>query len=100
MKKNINLDDELIAKLSKLAKLKFDKKSAEKMKVELGKIIEFVNTISKVETQNIEPLIYMGEETNILRADKVENEISQKDALKNAPQKDSDYFKVPTILKK
>ena len=100
MKKNINLDDELIAKLSKLAKLKFDKKSAEKMKVELGTIIEFVNTISKVETQNIEPLIYMGEETNILRADKVENEISQKDSLKNAPQKDSDYFKVPTILKK
>jgi len=100
MKKNINVDDDLIVKLSKLAKLKFDEKSAEKMKAELSKIIEFVNAISKIDTQNIEPLIYMSEETNTLRADKIENEISQKDALKNAPQKDSDYFKLPTILKK
>ena len=83
-----------------MAKLKFDKKSTEKIKTELKKIIGFVNAISKVDTDNIEPLIYMSEETNILRADKVDNEISQKDALKNAPQKDSDYFKVPTILKK
>lgn len=100
MKNNINVDDNLIAKLSKLAKLKFDQKSAEKMKAELSTIIEFVNAISKVDTQKIEPLIYMSEETNVLRADKIENEILQKDALKNAPQKDSDYFKVPTILKK
>ena len=100
MKKPIKVDNKLIAKLSKLAKLKFDKKSTEKIKTELKKIIGFVNAISKVDTDNIEPLIYMSEETNILRADKVDNEISQKDALKNAPQKDSDYFKVPTILKK
>ena len=32
--------------------------------------------------------------------DKVTEETSQKDALKNAPEKDSDYFKVPTVLKK
>ena len=100
MKNSINVNDELIGKLSKLAKLKFDKQSAEKMKSELDIILGFVNAISKVETDEIEPLIYMNEETNILRTDKVENEILQKDALKNAPKKDSDYFKVPTILKK
>ena len=31
---------------------------------------------------------------------KKRNELTQEDALKNAPQKDSDYFKVPTVLKK
>jgi Asp-tRNA(Asn)/Glu-tRNA(Gln) amidotransferase C subunit len=35
-----------------------------------------------------------------LREDNIANEVSQKNALKNAPQKDSDYFKVPTVLKK
>ena len=62
MKKPIKVDNKLIAKLSKLAKLKFDKKSTEKIKTELKKIIGFVNAISKVDTDNIEPLIYMSED--------------------------------------
>ena len=100
MKNNILVDDILIENLSKLAKLKFDKESTIKMKSDLTKIIGFVDTISKIKTKNIEPLLYMNDEENILREDEIKNEISQKDALKNAPQKDSDYFKVPTVLKK
>jgi aspartyl-tRNA(Asn)/glutamyl-tRNA(Gln) amidotransferase subunit C len=42
----------------------------------------------------------MSEEVNVLREDKVTEATSQEDALKNAPEKDSDYFKVPTVLKK
>ena len=42
----------------------------------------------------------MSDEVNVLRADEITEETSQEDALKNAPQKDSDYFKVPTVLKK
>ena len=42
----------------------------------------------------------MSSEVNSLREDEISNEVSQKNALKNAPQKDSDYFKVPKVLKK
>ena len=94
------VNNELIDKLSKLAKLEFDKESTEKMKSDLKTMLEFVKDISKVNTDNVEPLIYMSEEKNILRSDNIKDEVSQKDALKNAPKKDSDYFKVPTILKK
>ena len=100
MSNNIKVDDKLINDLSRLAKLKFDKKSTEKMKTDLETILEFVDAISKVDTNRVEPLIYMSEELNVLRDDKITNKISQQDALKNAPQKDSDYFKVPTVLKK
>ena len=100
MSKKIEINDQLIANLSKLAKLKFDKKSAKKIKSDLKKILEFVNSISKIDTSTVKPLIYMSEELNILRNDEIGNEISQKDALRNAPKKDSDYFKVPTVLKK
>ena len=100
MSNNIKVDDKLIADLSKLAKLKFDKQSAEKMKSDLSTILGFVDAISQVDTDGVEPLIYMSEEVNVLRSDEIANEVSQQDALKNAPQKDSDYFKVPTVLKK
>ena len=100
MSNNIKVDDKLINDLSRLAKLKFDKKSTEKMKTDLETILEFVDAISKVDTNRVEPLIYMSEELNVLRDDKITNKISQQDALKNAPQKDSDYFKVPIVFKK
>ena len=100
MKSLIKVDNKLIADLSKLSKLKFDNASTKKMKADLKVILSFINAISKIDTSKVAPLIYMSEEVNILRADKITNEISQKDALKNAPKKDSDYFKVPTVLKK
>jgi aspartyl-tRNA(Asn)/glutamyl-tRNA(Gln) amidotransferase subunit C len=100
MKNNIIVDNELIAKLSKLAKLKFNKPAAEMMKSDLKMMLSFVEAISQVDTKDVEPLIYMSDELNILRNDEITNEVCQQDALKNAPLKDSDYFKVPTVLKK
>ena len=96
----MEVNNKLIQDLSRLAKLKFDKKSAEKMKGDLKKIISFVDKLSEIDTEGVEPLIYLNDEVNVLRTDEIAHEVSQEDALKNAPQKDSDYFKVPTVLKK
>ena len=96
----MEVNNKLIEDLSRLAKLKFDEKSAEKMKEDLNKMIGFVDKLSKLDTEGVEPLVYLSEEVNVLRTDEIANEVSQEDALKNAPQKDSDYFKVPTVLKK
>ena len=100
MSKNIKVDDQLIDDLSKLAKLNFDKKASKEIKSDLNIILSFIDAISELDTDKIDPLIYMSDEVNILRSDKIKNELSQEEALKNAPQKDSDYFKVPTVLKK
>jgi len=96
----MEVNNKLIEDLSRLAKLKFDEESAEKMKEDLNKMIGFVDKLSEINTEGVEPLIYLSEEVNVLRTDEIANEVSQEDALKNAPQKDSDYFKVPTVLKK
>ena len=100
MSNKINVDNKLIADLSRLAKLKFDEETSEKMKSDLKNILGFVDRLSELDTDGIDPLVYMSEEVNVLRADEISNELSQENALKNAPQKDSDYFKVPTVLKK
>ena len=96
----MEVNNKLIQDLSRLAKLKFDASSSEKMKGDLEKMIGFVDKLSEIDTEGIEPLIYLSEEKNVLRADEIANEVSQENALKNAPEKDSDYFKVPTVLKK
>ena len=96
----MEVNNKLIQDIAKLSKLKFDDSAEEKMKADLEKMIAFVDKLNEIDTEGINPLIYMSEEVNVLREDKVSEKISQEDALKNAPEKDSDYFKVPTVLKK
>ena len=96
----MKITNKLIQDIAALAKLEFDEKSTEKMKVDLERIIRFIDKLSEIDTDGVEPLIYLSEEVNVLREDEIKAVISQVEALKNAPEKDSDYFKVPTILKK
>jgi aspartyl-tRNA(Asn)/glutamyl-tRNA(Gln) amidotransferase subunit C len=53
-----------------------------------------------VPTDNVEPLIFMNDEVNKLREDVSEDTLTQREALKNAPKKDSDYFRIPKVLDK
>lgn len=96
----MKVDKALVEKVANLAKLEFDEKAKEKIVSDLDKIIAFINKLDELDTQDLTPLIYMSEETNVLRADHVGEHSAKEDALKNAPQKDSDYFKVPKVLKK
>ena len=67
---------------------------------DLNNMLLFVDKLNELDTSSVEPLIYMTDETNVLREDIMQQNISQKEALKNAPKKDSDYFKVPKMVNK
>lgn len=42
----------------------------------------------------------MGDQINVLRNDEVKQEISHEEALKNAPKRDSDFFRVPKVIER
>ena len=63
-------------------------------------IIGFMDKLSELDTDEIEPLIFMSDEVNVLREDLVEQTVTSEQALKNAPKKDSDYFRIPKVLDK
>ena len=96
----MQVDEKLIDKIAALAKLEFDKDSKTKMVSDMKKIISFVDKLNELDTENVEPLVYITEETNVLRDDNICEHVQKKEALKNAPEKDSDYFKVPKVVKK
>jgi aspartyl-tRNA(Asn)/glutamyl-tRNA(Gln) amidotransferase subunit C len=96
----MEVNDELINQLAHLARLEFDTESKEEIKKDLTRMLAFVEKLNEVDTDNVEPLIYMNDETNVLREDVSQITITQKEALLNAPKKDSDYFKVPKVIDK
>ena len=96
----MKIDNMLVDKLAELSKLEFDEKAKESIKADLQKIVNMIDTLNKVNVDGVAPLIYMSDEVNVLRADEVKGQVPKEDALLNAPQKDSDFFKVPKVIKK
>ena len=96
----MKVNKELIAKLSSLSKLKFNKEETELISEDLSKMVDFINQLNELETDGIEPLIHMNEEINNWREDKLDEVLSQEEALSNSPVQDSTYFKLPKVLDK
>ena len=91
----------LIDKLARLSRLSFaDEKEKEKIRTDLNNILQFVDQLNEVNTDGVEPLIFINEDTTVLRPDVVEHNITQADALKNAPIKNDEYFLVPRVISK
>ncbi len=92
------IDRDTVDKLATLSRLEFDGKAKDEILNDLNCMLDFVSKLNELDTSNVEPLIYMNDEKNVLRNDEVKQEITQKQALSNAPKKDSDYFKVPKVV--
>lgn len=94
----MKLTKEQVEKLAHLARLEFTEDEKQSMLKDMDNILGFVDKINELNLEGIDPLIYMTDETNVLRKDEVHQEITKDDALKNAPSKDTDYIKVPKVI--
>ena len=96
----MKITDEIVDHIAHLARLKFEGEKKVAIKEDMTNIISFMDKLSEVPTDNVEPLIFMSEEINVLREDVPVVSLTQIEALKNAPKKDSDYFRIPKVLDK
>lgn len=94
------IDKDTVDKLSNLSRLEFDGKEKDEIIHDLNRMLDFVGKLNEIDTSGIEPLIYMNNEKNVFRKDEVKQVLTQKEALANAPKKDSDYIKVPKVVEK
>ena len=96
----MKIDKKTVAKIAKLSKLKFNEEEGELILKDMNKMLDFIGQLNELDTDDIEPLVHMSDEVNKLRKDINKEETSQKEALKNSPEKDSTYFKLPKVLDK
>jgi len=94
----IKVTDDLVDKLAHLARLEFENEAKEEIKKDMQQILEFVEKLNELNTDDVTPLVYMNSETNKLRDDVALHTASHKEALMNAPKHDTDYFKVHKVV--
>lgn len=96
----MNIDSNTVDRLANLARLEFTTEEKTEIVKDLNNILALVDKLSEVDTEGVEPLIYMLDEKARLREDVMHQDIGQEEALKNAPDKDSDYIRVPKVLER
>lgn len=96
----MKITDEIVNHIAHLSRLSFEGEEKEAIKKDMEKITGFMEKLSELPTENVEPLIFMSEEVNRLRDDVAKTTISHEEALLNAPKKDTDYFRIPKVLDK
>lgn len=92
------VDEALVDKLANLSKLEFDADGKKAIQQDLAKILNFMEKLNELDTDGIEPLIYINEDENVFRKDEVNYPITKEEALMNAPLKNEDYFMVPKFV--
>lgn len=96
----MKITEDLIDHIAHLSRLEFEGERKAAIQKDMERIVNFMEILQGVDTENVEPLIFMNDEVNKLREDVPEVTLTQEQALKNAPKKDSDYFRIPKVLDK
>ncbi len=81
-----------------LARLQLDEEERESLVNDMNQILDYMTTLEEVDTSDVEPLEHVIDLEYRLRDDKAKEPLSHEDALKNAPDADSDYFRVPRVI--
>ena len=96
----MEVNDLLIDNLAKLSHLSFSEQEKKEIRADLQEMISFIEKLKEVNTEGVAPLLHMSSNVNMLREDVVQGSVSREEALKNAPDTDGTFFKVPKVIKK
>lgn len=84
--------------IATLARLEFNEEQKKKFTHQLNSILAYVDQLNKLDTSTVEPLSHVIELNNVFREDVAKRGLKPEEALKNAPAKTEEFFKVPKVI--
>lgn len=94
---NISIDD--VRHLAQLSSLQLDDGEAEALRVDLENILGYIEQLSELNTDGVEPTYQVTDLQNVWRDDVVDDYgVSRDELLKLAPDADKNQIKVPKVL--
>ncbi len=92
------ITEEQVKKVAKLARLDLTEQEVKEFTAQLESILQYMEKMNQLDTENVEPLAHCLPITNCFREDEIKESLNVSQALANAPQSDGQFFKVPKIL--
>lgn len=83
--------------VAKLARLELTEEEKQKFTRQLGDILKYVEMMNEVDTTGVKPMAHAFDFVNVMREDKVVYEQTKRELMKNAPEEENGFFRVPKI---
>lgn len=96
----MQIDKNTVYKVADLARIHIEENEVEGMTQELNKILQFMDKLNELDTESVQPLVYMNDTHNVWREDVAKQELSVDEGLKNSALHNESYFLVPKIIEK
>ncbi|MCC7117831.1 MAG: Asp-tRNA(Asn)/Glu-tRNA(Gln) amidotransferase subunit GatC [Anaerolineales bacterium] len=92
------IDTKTVKHVANLVRLGISEEEAQTFSGQFSSIIDYFNMLNEVDTENVIPASDIANAENVLREDEVKPSMNREEFLKNAPQTERGYIKVPTVL--
>ncbi|MCL4475269.1 MAG: Asp-tRNA(Asn)/Glu-tRNA(Gln) amidotransferase subunit GatC [Nitrospirae bacterium] len=84
--------------IAHLARLRLSEEEKEKFGVQLSSILTYVEKLNELDTSGVEPTSHVLAIGNVMREDALRPSLSTDEALRNAPDRADDFYRVPKII--
>tara|TARA_B100001029_G_scaffold27152_2_gene19517 strand:+ start:12863 stop:13174 length:312 start_codon:yes stop_codon:yes gene_type:complete len=100
MSKKNKISAQEVKKIAELSRLSLSSDELEKRTEDMNNILNYMDTLNEIDTEDVEELYNVNDMNNSLREDSFYTSLDKKDVLKNSPNSNSDYIEVPLTVKK
>ena len=100
MSKKNKISEQEVRKIAELSRLSLSSDELKKRTEDMNNILNYMDTLNEIDTDNVEELYNVNDMSNQLRDDTFEQSLEKKDVLKNSPSSNDDYIEVPLTVKK
>lgn len=87
-----------VEKVSLLARLRLSEPELDQMTREMGAILGYIDLLSEVNTESVEPMAHALDVSNAFREDAARPSLARELALANAPHHNGECYLVPAVL--
>ncbi|MEE8330135.1 MAG: Asp-tRNA(Asn)/Glu-tRNA(Gln) amidotransferase subunit GatC [Thermodesulfovibrionia bacterium] len=87
-----------IGHIAMLARLELTKEEKKLFSRQIESIIEYIDKLNELDTTSVEPTAHVLPIKNVFREDKLKPSLPKDEALKNAPDRTNDFYRVPKII--
>lgn len=94
----MKISNQDVIHVAHLARLELDDASVEKFARQIGSILDYVDTLNRLDTTGVRSTSHAIFRTNAFRDDDVKAHLPRESALANAPDKDDSTFRVPRVI--
>jgi len=94
----MSISHQNVQNIANLARLDLSNKEISIYAEQLSKILDYVDQLNNLDTENIEPTSHVLNLTNIVRKDEVTHILGEEQVFQNAPEQEDGFFKVPQIM--